>query len=242
MSSNQQPLVRSSSRSPSVTSTDDIKIDPDKKSPIDRKHPPSADSKESIELLPPEDEVPKFKDLLFNRAKFVTHDADAIATRRSVYDDPVLAPNYWPTKRYENLHRFDPKARWTFKEERVSRQLFYLHSGPDIFFCRLSCERSTGGLCSGRLSVSLPYVHFRKPTFFTNTSYPHLQQLNLDRGNLSQANTDNFLPDLNMTTNDFNLGNTVFRLAFLSAELPSQLVSKKVCFRLSYVACFFKQT
>jgi hypothetical protein len=25
--------------------------------------------------------------------------------------------------------------------------------------------------------------------------------LNLDRNNLSQANTDNFLPDLNMTTN-----------------------------------------
>ena len=47
------------------------------------------------------------------------HDPDAIATRRSVFDDPHLAPFYWPKKDYENIHRFDPTARWTYREEKV---------------------------------------------------------------------------------------------------------------------------
>jgi len=47
-------------------------------------------------------------------------DLDAIATKRSVYDDPNLAQYYWPKENYENLHRFDVAARWTIREERVS--------------------------------------------------------------------------------------------------------------------------
>jgi hypothetical protein len=39
--------------------------------------------------------------------------------------------------------------------------------------------------------------------------------LNLDRNNLSAANSAGILPDLGLTTNDFNLATTLFRISFL---------------------------
>ncbi|SCV03025.1 LANO_0G01684g1_1 [Lachancea nothofagi CBS 11611] len=52
--------------------------------------------------------------------------------------------------------------------------------------------------------------------------------LQIDRGNLQQAVADNMLDDLNLSTNDYNTGQQIFYAAFTIAEVPSQLLSKKI--------------
>jgi hypothetical protein len=57
--------------------------------------------------------------------RMAKHDLDAVATQPSVFDDPVTLELYRPPQSYENAHRFDPNARWTFREEKVSSSLTF---------------------------------------------------------------------------------------------------------------------
>ncbi|KAF2479861.1 major facilitator superfamily domain-containing protein [Neohortaea acidophila] len=127
---------------------------------------------------------------LWRRDSKTDTNLEDIATQPSVFDNPKLAHHFRPSAQYENLHRFDPSARWTWAEELpLIRKLDY---------------KVTLWACLAFFALDLP------------------------RSNVSSANTDNFLDDLGLTTNDFNLGNSLFRVGFLLAELPSQLLSKRL--------------
>lgn len=126
------------------------------------------------------------------------------------FEDPNVAQHYrdlYEQAQYECRHAFDPDLTWSPQEERkLVRKL-------DWHVCLWACIM-----------------------FFA---------LQVDRGNLAQAVSDNMLDQLNLSTNDYNYGrscktnltpksaltstgNTIFRVSFLLAELPSQLVSKKL--------------
>lgn len=139
-------------------------------------------------LVEPEDTSapPGFWESLTTRKR--PRDLDAVATVRSVFDDPALAEFYQPRPDYENLHRFDPSERWTYREEQA-------------------VVRKT----DWKIFVWILVMFFG---------------LNIDRGNLGNAVADNLLEDININTNDYNNAQNMYRVGFLVAEIPSQMIGK----------------
>ncbi len=101
------------------------------------------------------EESVRFTDV-FKRGRRPVADLDSTATKRSVYDDPNLAPHYWPKKEYENIHRFDPTVRWTVREEKVRSIIVIRCYCSNVNSDRPSFARLTGKLCSGPPLASPP--------------------------------------------------------------------------------------
>ena len=151
----------------------------------------SVISVDSDELVGSDPQPFKLYDYLFRRHLYKPPALDSIATRRSVYDDPDLAPHYWPKQEYENIHRFDPKTRWTVREERVS-----------MLSLAIRLHHSLSETAEVFLQALVRKIDWRVMLWAAIT----FSALNLDRNNLSQANSDNILGDLKLTTNGGSLG------------------------------------
>ncbi|KAL5335755.1 putative MFS transporter [Aspergillus crustosus] len=112
----------------------------------------AVDSKTGVALDLAEAEPPAqsegFLTSLFSRKRRV--EPDAIATTRSVFDDPALADYYLPHPQYENLHRFDPEFRWTHREETSVRRKcdFKIFLWILVMFFGLNLDRGNLGNAS----------------------------------------------------------------------------------------------
>jgi hypothetical protein len=152
---------------------------------------------------------------------FVTVDALAVHKGETLDDEHSADPNapdniytkndvaevYKPIEGYEGAHRFDPTATWSPEEEKklVRRVCLQTHISTEIILTLIQLD--------WKIASWACFMFFA---------------LQLDRGNIGQALSDNLLTDLKMTTNDYNNGQTIFFCTFLFAELPSQLISKRI--------------
>jgi hypothetical protein len=87
-----------------------------KKTPHESITPSLAGTDSSITLdVAPLGEPQEERRFWFQRGK--NYNPEAIATSPSVFDNPDSAKEYQPRAEWENIHRFDPSARWTWGEE-----------------------------------------------------------------------------------------------------------------------------
>ncbi|KAF4976715.1 hypothetical protein FZEAL_6663 [Fusarium zealandicum] len=137
-------------------------------------------------------------------------DESASSAAENVFSDPSVADRWrkvYEKAEYENRHRFEPGYTWTTQEEK-----------------KLVRKNTTRDYLLTTWLVPLPQIDFRICLW----AWVMFLALDFHRRNINRAISDNMLPEIGMDTNDFNYGQTIFLVVFLSAELPSGLISKKL--------------
>jgi hypothetical protein len=110
---------------------------------------------------------------------------------------------YVPIDRYEGRHRYDPHFRWEeYEEKKLVRKV----------------KRDDGNLNLSNCADIARQIDLRICTWVCLTFFA----LQLDRAIIVQALSDNMLKDLHLNTNDYNTGQTIFYVSFLSVciQLP----------------------
>ena len=153
----------------------------------------------------------------FKRTQAEKDALEDIATQPSVFDGPH-AEFYQPRADWEVG---SIRYTWYRAEVRISKHLTLPFDGRGGKR-KLRSERWIGKSSHGSVSCSLLWVSHGDRRWTTRLTK------DIDRGNLASATADNFLHDLKLTQGDYNLGNTLSKLGFLIAELPSQLISKRL--------------
>lgn len=137
----------------------------------------------------------------------------------------------------KNSEKDNDKVKTLSIESDTASERSYDHvfQDPELLAYYRDLYEKTNYECKDYLDPELTWtpeedrkIVWKNDWYVTFWAFVMFTGLNFDRYNILQATSDNMLEDLGLTTNDYNLANTVNLVCFLGAELPSQLISKKL--------------